>query len=156
MATEGGRPRDHRVRRNRDRRRGRPRGRRDKSAAESARRDTERARPRGAGRACDARAHAVVGPGGGSAAHRIRASRTHARVAARHHRWSSPSSAGHRRSPVVAHAGPHRPPRSEEHTSELQSLTNLVCRLLLEKKKKKQTQNVKKKEKDPMYQIQNI
>src|SRR5258706_9606711 len=27
-------------------------------------------------------------------------------------------------------------PRSEEHTSELQSLTNLVCRLLLEKKKK--------------------
>src|SRR5262249_60191469 len=26
-------------------------------------------------------------------------------------------------------------PRSEEHTSELQSLTNLVCRLLLEKKK---------------------
>src|SRR5258706_3965188 len=28
-----------------------------------------------------------------------------------------------------------RPQRSEEHTSELQSLTNLVCRLLLEKKK---------------------
>src|SRR5437016_564618 len=28
-----------------------------------------------------------------------------------------------------------RPMRSEEHTSELQSLTNLVCRLLLEKKK---------------------
>src|SRR5438093_7431136 len=28
-----------------------------------------------------------------------------------------------------------REPRSEEHTSELQSLTNLVCRLLLEKKK---------------------
>src|SRR5438046_4846532 len=27
--------------------------------------------------------------------------------------------------------------RSEEHTSELQSLTNLVCRLLLEKKKQK-------------------
>src|SRR5258706_10587843 len=27
--------------------------------------------------------------------------------------------------------------RSEEHTSELQSLTNLVCRLLLEKKKNK-------------------
>src|SRR5258706_15579916 len=33
--------------------------------------------------------------------------------------------------------GPGRPDRrSEEHTSELQSLTNLVCRLLLEKKKK--------------------
>src|SRR5262249_61256241 len=29
--------------------------------------------------------------------------------------------------------------RSEEHTSELQSLTNLVCRLLLEKKKKEKT-----------------
>src|SRR5262249_61917875 len=29
--------------------------------------------------------------------------------------------------------------RSEEHTSELQSLTNLVCRLLLEKKKKEST-----------------
>src|SRR5437016_4806836 len=39
-----------------------------------------------------------------------------------------------------ARAGPARAalglgPRSEEHTSELQSLTNLVCRLLLEKKK---------------------
>src|SRR5688572_33263988 len=31
------------------------------------------------------------------------------------------------------------PKRSEEHTSELQSQSNLVCRLLLEKKKKKQT-----------------
>src|SRR5256885_7714138 len=30
-----------------------------------------------------------------------------------------------------------RLPRSEEHTSELQSPCNLVCRLLLEKKKKK-------------------
>src|SRR5437016_6538478 len=29
-----------------------------------------------------------------------------------------------------------RATRSEEHTSELQSLTNLVCRLLLEKKKR--------------------
>src|SRR5205814_2601002 len=39
-------------------------------------------------------------------------------------------------------------PRSEEHTSELQSLRHLVCRLLLEKKKKqknKQQQNKKKK-----------
>src|SRR2546425_4914447 len=32
-------------------------------------------------------------------------------------------------------------PRSEEHTSELQSLAYLVCRLLLEKKKKKQQNN---------------
>src|SRR5262245_63785228 len=31
--------------------------------------------------------------------------------------------------------------RSEEHTSELQSLRHLVCRLLLEKKKKKITKN---------------
>src|SRR2546429_5381879 len=30
-----------------------------------------------------------------------------------------------------------RPERSEEHTSELQSRLHLVCRLLLEKKKKK-------------------
>src|SRR5437016_9581480 len=30
--------------------------------------------------------------------------------------------------------------RSEEHTSELQSLTNLVCRLLLEKKKREKIQ----------------
>src|SRR2546425_3650065 len=30
-----------------------------------------------------------------------------------------------------------RPARSEEHTSELQSLAYLVCRLLLEKKKNK-------------------
>src|SRR5437016_8846935 len=32
--------------------------------------------------------------------------------------------------------------RSEEHTSELQSLTNLVCRLLLEKKKKQTNKSV--------------
>src|SRR3989339_1669331 len=34
--------------------------------------------------------------------------------------------------PIMLHK---TPPRSEEHTSELQSLTNLVCRLLLEKNK---------------------
>src|SRR5215211_9286561 len=32
-----------------------------------------------------------------------------------------------------------RTPRSEEHTSELQSHSDLVCRLLLEKKKKRNT-----------------
>src|SRR5207247_9219782 len=40
--------------------------------------------------------------------------------------------------PVVDHGdaeSPLRPPRSEEHTSELQSRVDLVCRLLLEKKK---------------------
>src|SRR2546429_4465536 len=35
--------------------------------------------------------------------------------------------------------GTFRKNRSEEHTSELQSRLHLVCRLLLEKKKKKQT-----------------
>src|SRR5688572_32709109 len=40
--------------------------------------------------------------------------------------------------------------RSEEHTSELQSQSNLVCRLLLEKKKKK-----KKKKRQPKYKKTN-
>src|SRR5206468_11799344 len=40
---------------------------------------------------------------------------------------------------VLALLGRRRdPPRSEEHTSELQSRSDLVCRLLLEKKKKKE------------------
>src|SRR3989441_3550986 len=37
-------------------------------------------------------------------------------------------------------------PRSEEHTSELQSLAYLVCRLLLEKKKKKKDTVIKRGE----------
>src|SRR6266511_5969756 len=37
----------------------------------------------------------------------------------------------------VPHATPTGGERSEEHTSELQSRENLVCRLLLEKKKKR-------------------
>src|SRR5688572_31971019 len=37
--------------------------------------------------------------------------------------------------------------RSEEHTSELQSQSNLVCRLLLEKKKKKKKKKKKTKNK---------
>src|SRR2546427_1028615 len=37
------------------------------------------------------------------------------------------------------------PVRSEEHTSELQSQSNLVCRLLLEKKKKKIIQHIMSK-----------
>src|SRR2546427_12940139 len=39
---------------------------------------------------------------------------------------------------IVMNRGPNL--RSEEHTSELQSQSNLVCRLLLEKKKKKRHQ----------------
>src|SRR5688572_31955650 len=42
-----------------------------------------------------------------------------------------------RRCASAATGGP--PPRSEEHTSEFQSQSNLVCRLLLEKKKKNRT-----------------
>src|SRR2546429_4800235 len=44
-----------------------------------------------------------------------------------------------RRVPVLGDARPgftQQPGRSEEHTSELQSRLHLVCRLLLEKKKK--------------------
>src|SRR5690349_24248542 len=37
----------------------------------------------------------------------------------------------------AAHREAHEEGRSEEHTSELQSRRDLVCRLLLEKKKKK-------------------
>src|SRR5947199_6534005 len=37
---------------------------------------------------------------------------------------------------VLVPLGTRTPARSEEHTSELQSLRHLVCRLLLEKKKK--------------------
>src|SRR4029077_4402037 len=36
--------------------------------------------------------------------------------------------------------------RSEEHTSELQSHLNLVCRLLLEKKKKQKLEKIERKE----------
>src|SRR5688572_32768138 len=47
---------------------------------------------------------------------------------------------GSRPTPVqFAHA------RSEEHTSELQSQSNLVCRLLLEKKKKKKKKKKNKR-----------
>ena len=42
--------------------------------------------------------------------------------------------------------------RSEEHTSELQSLTNLVCRLLLEKKKKKKQRIIPASQQSPTYQ----
>src|SRR5206468_11469610 len=47
---------------------------------------------------------------------------------------SATTSAASARPPVDPADGPRR--RSEEHTSELQSRSDLVCRLLLEKKKK--------------------
>src|SRR5256885_5428211 len=43
---------------------------------------------------------------------------------------------------VLAGLGCRQRQRSEEHTSELQSPCNLVCRLLLEKKKKKQLYHI--------------
>src|SRR5438874_3999278 len=45
-------------------------------------------------------------------------------------------SASHRGSPLSVSRGARPSGRSEEHTSELQSRRDLVCRLLLEKKKK--------------------
>src|SRR5437899_9315057 len=50
---------------------------------------------------------------------------------------------GEARAKPALESGPAHPlaPRSEEHTSELQSLRHLVCRLLLEKKKKKKTKH---------------
>src|SRR6266571_8744518 len=47
-------------------------------------------------------------------------------------------------------------PRSEEHTSELQSHVNLVCRLLLEKKKNKISPAVLKKNKKLHNTPQNV
>src|SRR5688572_31488350 len=43
---------------------------------------------------------------------------------------------------VVTRISPDRRARSEEHTYELQSQSNLVCRLLLEKKKKTKYTNI--------------
>src|SRR5438132_4958416 len=42
--------------------------------------------------------------------------------------------------------------RSEEHTSELQSHSDLVCRLLLEKKKKKKKQKLENKSNNSIHQ----
>src|SRR5438552_7603391 len=50
---------------------------------------------------------------------------------------SPPSKAGGTRLPTSSCSRLLRKNRSEEHTSELQSPDHLVCRLLLEKKKKK-------------------
>src|SRR2546425_7405986 len=44
-----------------------------------------------------------------------------------------------RQAPVIGNGSVRQRGRSEEHTSELQSLAYLVCRLLLEKKKKIKT-----------------
>src|SRR2546430_358099 len=53
------------------------------------------------------------------------------------HRLQTPPATGAGRTYRWHSGAAARTPRSEEHTSELQSQSNLVCRLLLEKKKKK-------------------
>src|SRR2546430_4503806 len=56
----------------------------------------------------------------------------------RSYRECDPTQYGRWASSLVRDTAPfarHKKPRSEEHTSELQSQSNLVCRLLLEKKK---------------------
>src|SRR2546430_11066922 len=61
-----------------------------------------------------------------------------------------------RRPHATSAAAPHRL-RSEEHTSELQSQSNLVCRLLLEKKKKEKLYiNTKQKCTDKHSNTQDI
>src|SRR6266850_8382080 len=51
------------------------------------------------------------------------------------HRWKSALAWSRWRASRASRPRSSRPRRSEEHTSELQSPCNLVCRLLLEKKK---------------------
>src|SRR5206468_10694873 len=66
--------------------------------------------------------------------------------------WPSSSSRSHSRlSPTSWRLAcsptsikPLTKPRSEEHTSELQSRSDLVCRLLLEKKKKKKKKKIQR------------
>src|SRR3712207_7903843 len=65
--------------------------------------------------------------------------RSHAEGAARAGRRRHAAGAGHRAHRRGAGGLPRRLARSEEHTSELQSRQYLVCRLLLEKKKKHPT-----------------
>src|SRR2546427_3613817 len=73
----------------------------------------------------------------GARRRRPQRSRDHASIARRTARRTS--LARGRARPEQCVARPRRIARSEEHTSELQSQSNLVCRLLLEKKKKKKS-----------------
>src|SRR2546427_3511421 len=60
----------------------------------------------------------------------------HQRIEVRNFDWDSTSLDGRVTTTLVALRAGLDSVRSEEHTSELQSQSNLVCRLLLEKKKK--------------------
>src|SRR2546427_5806077 len=63
--------------------------------------------------------------------------------------WPGPAASSHRANSPSRPGAPRAWARSEEHTSELQSQSNLVCRLLLEKKKKKKKKiNVHQQNKD--------
>src|SRR5262245_65123134 len=70
--------------------------------------------------------------------YRARAARRSPAPAARRSRERAPSTCD-------------RAVRSEEHTSELQSLRHLVCRLLLEKKKKTKYTEITKKQSRTTY-----
>src|SRR5690242_20894058 len=70
--------------------------------------------------------------------------RVRARPGVEHHAGDRAALRGRRQDRARTHSGRvsprvrrERAGRSEEHTSELQSHVNLVCRLLLEKKKKR-------------------
>src|SRR5699024_11827880 len=117
----------------------------------------ERHRPRGAAAvpALPERPALAPGPGGRPAAAGVRGghgARELRRAAQRQPAQSAPAEPVHR--PAAAHLAVRGPAggaaagelrdlrRSEEHTSELQSRFDLVCRLLLEKKKNIKIQSI--------------
>src|SRR5438034_7101161 len=65
---------------------------------------------------------------------------------------------GDRADPVRRRGRPARRGRSEEHTSELQSHSDLVCRLLLEKKKetKRKSKRLKSSNTETSYALCNL
>src|SRR6266446_4661402 len=77
------------------------------------------------------------------------ARRSHRRARQKRSRFAHATRRSSRRGrPCRRPAGAPLRRRSEEHTSELQSPCNLVCRLLLEKKKKKKYTNITKQKKN--------
>src|SRR5690606_40030060 len=87
---------------------------------------------------CDPSLHDAlpISQGDPRSAHRARTAKHRAQASAPAPAWDRCRSAASRWSDRSAEQAPApRARRSEEHTSELQSRENLVCRLLLEKKK---------------------
>src|SRR5438034_1523014 len=64
-----------------------------------------------------------------------------------------PARCSRRRASPRSWSGARPPGRSEEHTSELQSHSDLVCRLLLEKKKKNKQRKRKEKKNKTIERI---